>query len=279
MPPKKIAIVGNGRYGKFFKSFFENYGHEVRVSDLGTTPSNEQIVLWADVALIAVTLLETVPVIDSLTRILREDQLVMDIVSVKSGPVDAMLKSRAEVLGTHPFTAPPRSGTFKGQTIFVCSARISRWRDWARGFFESTEAIVEEISPAQHDIERTVDQMLEHMCTLLKVSVMRRFTLNPSHLLSVASPVYRMTAAQMARMFAQDAKLYGGIPMANEHSLETLSMFREEFERYVRFVAKGDITAYNAEFETNKRYLGEKNIAESFALSEGIVKAMINRVS
>ncbi len=277
MEAKKVAVVGNGRYGSFFADFFQKGGCKVRVSDIGTTPSTEEIVVWADVVLIAVTLFETVKVIEAISPLLREDQLIMDIASVKSGPVRAMLQSEASVLGMHPFTAPPRSGTFKGQTIFICSARISEnWQRWVDTFLLETEGNIVEVSTEKHDVPRTVDQFIEHMCTMLKVSVMRRLELEPSDLLKVASPVYRMTSAQMARMFAQSSALYGGIAIANEHIPQTLRFFQEEFERYAQIVTTGDMVAYSSEFDANKEYLGPTNIAESFALSEALVKTMVD---
>lgn len=280
MQPKKIAIVGgNGRYGKFFKDFLEKKGHEVRVSDVGTTPSNEEIVRGADVVLIAVTLLKTVPVIESLVPLLRHDQLVMDITSVKAGPVEAMLKSKAEVVGLHPFTAPPKHGTFRGQTMFVVYARLSVWRDWVNEFLLSTEAVVKVVDSNSHDRERAVDQVLEHMCTAVKVAVMRRLGLDASHLFEVASPVYKLTAVQMARMFAQSADLYGGLPMVNPHAVATLEMFGEEFRHYVEVVKNSDLARYAADFAANKAYIGPDNIQRSFALSEKIVGLMANLCS
>lgn len=277
MQSKKIAIVGNGRYGKFFKNFFETRGCEARVSDIGTNPSTEDIVAWADVVIVAVTLPKTIVVIELISPLLRENQLLMDIASVKSGPVRAMRKSKANVLGTHPFTAPPKSGTFKGQTIFTFYARVDEdWKIWCDAFLAETEAYVVEINPDLHDLERAVDQVLEHMCTMVKTSVMRRLGLHPSHMFRIASPVYRMTSAQMARMFAQSPELYGGIPVLNTYTPKTLGLFREEFERYAKMVGGGSMDEFAKEFLANKEYLGKTVIDDSFALSEALVKTMVN---
>lgn len=282
MSTKRIAIIGNGRYGKFFKDFFEKRGCEVRVSDTGHIPDNktvvknEEVVLWAEVVLIAVTVLQTVRVIESLALLLREEQLVMDVTSTKWYPVNAMLASKAEVVGLHPFTAPPKSDSFKGQTIFVYFARVLNWRPWVDEFLTATEALIDEVDSDRHDLERTLDQGLEHMCTLLKALVMKRLGVDAARLFKVASPVYKMTAAQMGRMFAQDASLYGGLPMLNPHMMPTLGLFREEFERYARIVESKDEDAYGALFNAASGHIGPENIGASFTLSEALVKTMID---
>ena len=70
-------------------------------------------------------------------------KLWLDVTSIKSAPVDAMLCSHAEVAGLHPMTAPPKAPTLKGRVMVVCEARIGRWRydpatdkqDWSRQLF------------------------------------------------------------------------------------------------------------------------------------------------
>ena len=138
MTSRKVGIIGNGAYGKFFRDFFEKRGCEVRVADDGTNTKNKTalpnsaVATWADIVLVATTLLGAVRAIKKLAPSLRRNQLIMDITSVKSSPVDAMLRSHASVLGMHPFTAPPKSGSFKGQTIFVCSVRMRK--EWRKSF-------------------------------------------------------------------------------------------------------------------------------------------------
>ncbi len=274
MERKKVGIVGNGRYGAFLADFFRKRGCLVQVSDIATNPNNERVVKWADVVIVAVTLMKTVGVIKSLAPFFRPDQLLMDITSTKVLPVKAMLKAYAEVVGLHPLCAPPKLGTFKGQTIFVNYARVLGWKSWVDEFLLATEANIEEMSPKQHDLERTVDQLLEHMCTYLKASVMRKLRLDSSKLFKVASPVYKLTAVQMARMFAQSAELYGGIPMSNPFALKTLRLFQKEFNRYVKRVRQSDMGSYRRDFLANQKHIGSENLKTSLTFSEKLIVHM-----
>src|SRR3989338_2403286 len=272
METKRIGIIGYGRYGKFWEKFFTDKGFQVRVSDIGMDPDNEDVAMWADVVIIAVTLMETTKVIESFLNILRGDQLIIDLASTKADSTDMMLASKSEVLGLHPFCAPPvKRGTFKGQTMFVYRARLSAWTEWVDAFLAATKAQIQLIEPEAHDRERTVDQVLDHLCTLLKASVMRRMELNASLLFKTASPVYKLTLAQMARMFAQSASLYGALPMTNRFVSRTLEIFQEELDEFRSQVSRGDIEAYSAVFDANRKYIGADTVDELFEFSEQVI--------
>ncbi|MBI1974965.1 MAG: prephenate dehydrogenase/arogenate dehydrogenase family protein, partial [Parcubacteria group bacterium] len=280
MEAKKIGIIGSGRYGQFWKTFFSKRGFTVSMSDIGTTPSNEEVAEWADVIIIAVSIMETVSTIESLLGRLRPEQLIIDLASTKMYSTKAMLASPSEVLGTHPFCAPPtKLGTFRGQTIFVHEARLSAWLSWAREFLAATEGRLEKITPERHDRERTVDQVLEHACTHLKESVKRRMGLNTARLFETASPVYKLSLAQTARMYAQSANLYGGLAMTNPFAEEALKIFEEEFFTYQKQITRADIKAYSRDFEANRANIGVDTVNTLFELSEQLVGLMTDLVN
>lgn len=280
MQTKKVAILGTGKYGRFWKDFLEKRGCEVKSSDIGTTPNNEQLVMWAEVVIIAVSLMETVKVIRSLLDLLRPEQIIIDLASTKVLSTDMMLSSDSEVLGLHPFCAPPtKRGTFSGQTIFVYHARVSAWREWVRDFLAATEGRIEEIDPKQHDQERTVDQVLEHACTHIKESVKRRMGLNTARLFEIASPVYKLSLAQTARMYAQSAHLYGALAMTNPFVEQALNLFQTEFFYYRGQVAGGDIMGYTDAFEANRAHIGAEVVHELFEFSEQLNGLMADLVA
>jgi UTP:GlnB (protein PII) uridylyltransferase len=183
-----------------------------------------------------------------------------------------------EVLVTHPFCAPPvNRGTFKGQTLFVYRARrASEWAMWVEAFLEATEANIEKIEPDQHDKERVIDQVLDHMCSVLRVRVMQRFGLDPARLLRIASPAYRLSAMHMARMFVQHGSLYGGLPMSNPHAMEAFEVFLNELQHYVTVVRGSDIKKYNEDFDICRDYLGEAMVNEFFRASDEVNQLLID---
>jgi chorismate mutase/prephenate dehydrogenase len=281
LQPRKIAIAGGeGRFGKFFRDFFAKRGCEVKSWDADATPACiQEVVAWAEVVLIAVPLIETVKVIQSLIHLLRGHQLLMSIASTMVHCTKVMLESPCgEVLVTHPFCAPPvKRGTFKGQTLFVYRARRApEWAVWVEAFLEATEAHIEPVELDQHDKERVIDQVLDHMCSVLKVQAMRQFGMDPTRLLKIASPAYKLSAMHMARMFVQSGALYGGLPMTNPHAMEAFEGFLHAFQHYVTVVRGNDMKAYVDGFDACRDYLGEGTIAAFFAQSEEVNQLVID---
>ena len=59
-----------------------------------------------DLVVVSVPIRDTVRVIGEIAPFLREDQLLCDFTSLKTGPVAAMLRSKAAVIGLHPMFGP-----------------------------------------------------------------------------------------------------------------------------------------------------------------------------
>lgn len=269
--PKKVGIIGGeGAYGKYFRKFFDLRGDDVLFSDIEADPSNEEVVEWADVVLIAVPILDTVDVLLLIKHLLRKNQLIIDITSAKNAPSQVMLESLADVLPTHPFCAPPKNGNFEGQTIFVCPGRLTLWKNWVAKFLEDTRANLVYISPFEHDKARAVDQVIEHMCSLLKVAVMERLGVNPDGLLKISSPVYKLSTLQMARIFVQSPELYAGIPMTNVFAVDAIATFEEELIAYKKVIVERDAQAFREWFNKRRAYIGSRNIQDLFIMSEKV---------
>ena len=185
-----IGILGvEGAYGKWLRAFFERIGFEVIGSDLNTELSNEDVAQQADVLIFSVPIRYTVEVIESVLPFLREGQLLLDITSVKQGPVNAMLKSKAEVVGLHPMCAPTVE-TWKGQTVMLCPARLEKWRTFVFDVLEASEATVKMTTPEEHDHQMAVVQDLPHASILVMAALLRHMGTDVKESLSCTSPFY-----------------------------------------------------------------------------------------
>jgi prephenate dehydrogenase len=121
-----VGIIGiNGLFGQLLKSFFEEHCDTVIGSDSQnpTLNTNIDVVTKADVVIFATPIMETPDIIHSVLDHTRSDQLLMDVTSIKQPAVEAMLKSKAQVVGLHPMFRP--TVPFAGQTIVVCLARLT----------------------------------------------------------------------------------------------------------------------------------------------------------
>ena len=88
-----VGIIGiNGHFGQMLKGFFEQLGCSVIGSDKEkpTRLSNAQIVQQSKVVVFSVPIKDTPAVIRSVLPGVREDQLLMDVTSIKQPAVKAM---------------------------------------------------------------------------------------------------------------------------------------------------------------------------------------------
>ncbi|HAI94449.1 MAG TPA: hypothetical protein DCM36_07015, partial [Xanthomonadaceae bacterium] len=94
---------------------------------------------------------------------IEQGRLWLDVTSIKRAPVDAMLASRADVVGLHPMTAPPKSPNLKGRVVVVCEARLSpRWRGWFDGLLQRLQGEYVRTDPDRHDRIMALVQALVH---------------------------------------------------------------------------------------------------------------------
>jgi chorismate mutase/prephenate dehydrogenase len=130
-PARTVAVVGgHGRIGALVARLFGDLGHRVLVCDLDTELGAEEAAAAADVTVVSVPIEHTEAVIRAVGPHVPGHGLLMDVTSVKQGPVRAMLEAtRASVVGTHPmFGASVHS--LQGQRVVLCRGRGDAWADW-----------------------------------------------------------------------------------------------------------------------------------------------------
>ncbi|MBV9879315.1 MAG: prephenate dehydrogenase/arogenate dehydrogenase family protein, partial [Gemmatirosa sp.] len=125
---RTVAVIGGaGQMGQVLVRLFADLGHQVLVSDLGTELTPAAAAAIADVVVVSVPIDVTEAVIRELGPHLRDDALLMDVTSVKAGPMAAMLEATgASVVGTHPMFGPSVH-TLQGQRVVVCRGRGDAW--------------------------------------------------------------------------------------------------------------------------------------------------------
>lgn len=83
-----------------------------------------------------------------------------------------MLRSRVEVAGLHPMTAPPKAPTLKGRVMVVCEARLHHWRDWLTRFFAASQAQCVVTTPDHHDRMMALIHAMVHATHLAQAGVL-----------------------------------------------------------------------------------------------------------
>ncbi len=204
--------------GRLFGRWFSEAGHSVAVPDKTSRRRLSGSIGEHDIIVLAVPISAMAGVVEELGPLTDHDGAVIDIASVKAGPIDSMLRyCKGEVIGTHPMFGP-NVESLAGQIVFVCPARSGRWTVWYRSFLESSGATVVEIEPGRHDRIMAVAQVLRHLLLLCMGQSMMRLEFDPGSDLPFVGPWTSTLAAMIRHQLSQPPELYAEIALHNPYS-------------------------------------------------------------
>ena len=271
-----IGIVGSqGAYGRWLQQFFTT---RMGLQVIGRDPADEQslseseLIERADVLVFAAPIRHTAALIHDYARLAagsEQGKLWLDITSIKSGPVAAMLQSQAEVVGLHPMTAPPKSPTLKGRVMVVCEARLQAWHGWVQSLLAALQAECVRATPEHHDQVMALVQAMVHATHLAQAGVMRQYAPQLgglADLLPYRSASFEMDSAVTARILSQNPAIYEDIQFGNPHVAPMLEAMLQQLGHLHAQVSRGDDTAravFRQDFlQTHHSSLGADALAE-----------------
>jgi chorismate mutase/prephenate dehydrogenase len=256
--PRTVAVVGGrGGMGRCMANLFADLGHAVMVADVDTPLTPEEAARTADVVVISVPIDITVDVIRKLGPLVRPDALLMDVTSVKTAPMEAMMtSSRSSVLGTHPLFGPSVH-SLQGQRVALVAGRGDGWSRWLATMLEARGLTVVNTDAASHDRVMSIVQVLTHFATEVMGSTMSALGVPLEETLRFTSPVYLMELFMTARHFAQSPDLYASIQMSNPETEAITKQFVDVAERLRRDVLARDHDAVQRTFREVHEYFGE----------------------
>ena len=186
---------------------------------------------------------------------LRDDQLIVDLTSVKTPFIPLMEASRAEVLSVHPMFAPTLTASPE-QTCVVCPVRRGALATFFEGVFRDVGLRCVQMSAESHDRTMAVVQGLTHFQAIAAAHCMETIGFNPQESWQFASPVYRLRLAMIGRILAQNPRLYAEIQIFNPYVRDVLRALSRSQEALARFVEAKDVDGFVREFERVRDSLG-----------------------
>jgi prephenate dehydrogenase len=273
----KVGIIGGtGKMGQFFVTVFERAGHTVLVSGRKTALTNAALASECDIVIVSVPIRETVRVIEEIAPLLHPGQLLCDLTSLKARPVEAMLRSKARVIGLHPMFGPTVR-SLRSQTIIVCPARADE--DTLQGLlliFQAEGARCTIATPEQHDRMMAVVQGLTHYVTLCMADSIRRIGMDIEETQEFTSPVYQIELSLMGRLLSQDPALYSDILEENPYVPEVLAACQESAAELAAIVNRHDPALFSGFFERNSRHLGSY-CDRGQKTTDALIESMVNK--
>lgn len=228
-----------------------------------------------DVVLLAVPVRVVEDVAADVGPRMSEGSLLMDITSVKAGPVEAMRDAVPEgvsVLGTHPMFGPTTS-SIRGQTVILTPVEEGEWFDRFRDILEREGAHVEVSTPRRHDEMMSVIQGLTHFAYVSFGTALRHLDFDVEESRGFMSPVYEVMIDFAGRILGQNPKLYADIQVTNPLNRDSRRALLEASEALADVADRGDVEEFVDEMRAAADHFGDTS--SSLRKSDKLIRALI----
>lgn len=229
---KILIIGGTGETGRWFAKFYKKHGFDVVIwginrkkeiaEELGVRFADDldNEIKKADMVMISVPINITERTISEIAPKMTSGSLLMDITSVKTGPLEAMIKyapAGVEVLGTHPMFGPSIPD-IRGQIVIFTpvEGRCREWFPVIRRLYEENGAHIEIMEAKEHDKMMAVVQGLTHFAYISIGSVFMELEFDVAKSRRFMSPMYDIMLDLVGRILAQNPYLYAMIQVNPE---------------------------------------------------------------
>ena len=234
----RIGVIGGTRgMGRWFARFVRKQGLSVAVCDEKTKLTPAALAGSCDVVVVSVPIGKTVGIIAAIGSLLKEDGLLMDLTSLKSAPVAAMLQhSPSEVIGCHPLFGP-QARSIRGRHVVLCPARTKRWLPWLRSILQAAGARIVETTPEEHDRRMALVQGLNHLNSLLMGMVMSETCERLAELRPFSTPAFDEKMKLVKRILRPHVRLSAEIMMLNpdiDHIINLYEQMLSELKMLIR---------------------------------------------
>lgn len=256
---KQIVVIGgNGTMGQLFVDYFKQTGYQVTVIEKQQWLTAESIrcLQQADLVMVAVPIHLTEQLISQLPS-LKNDCLLLDITSVKEGPLAAMLAQHSgPVLGLHPMFGPSKNG-LTGQLIIYSDGRYPEQYQWFLQLLSAWQAKLYPLAAQVHDNNMALIQALRHFATFSYGVHLMQEQHDLAQLLALSSPIYRLELNMTGRLFAQNAQLYADIIFSSAKNRQVIESYYHCLSGLVSLLKNNDKQGFIEKFQQVSQWFGE----------------------
>lgn len=240
-----IGIIGGtGGMGRLFADLFGGEGYTVHCAGRTTGPDIPTMAKTCQVIIVSVPIGITVQIIEEVGPLMEEDALLMDLTSLKTEPVKAMLRaSPAEVIGLHPLFGPGVD-SIAGHIIGICPARTERWLDWTRDILKKHGAILVETTPERHDEMMALVQVLNHLNSITMGMIMKEWGVDLEEVEKFTTPIFTQKLAIIKELFTNNPRLYADIITLNPYIDKILDLYGKTLSEVTGALKQGDAKTF-----------------------------------
>lgn len=250
--PRIGIIGGTGKMGTWLTDLLEKRGFTVLCSGRSTDLTPSEMVRQSDVVVVSVPITDTERVIKEVGPLIKDEGLLMDLASIKKGPVEAMLKySKAQVVGLHPLFGPVLRSD-KDRRVAVCPGRGESGLNWVMGIFQDEGFNVTLLDPEEHDRVMGLIQAVNHFSTLALGLCISRTGFELRDLFNLSTQTFQERLERIGAIAGQPPELFEALLMENPAAGKYLEEYLESVEQLIRITRAGDRKAFGEMFESIK---------------------------
>jgi prephenate dehydrogenase len=277
----KIAVIGAGKMGVWFADFFQSKGYDVILADrkkaklekqkallVDLTTNFEEAVADADQVLLCVSINAMEEVVKTISPVLHEGQVVMDICSIKESPVKIMHQyiKEATVLGTHPVFGPGSNGVkHKAYVLTPTNSKENELAEHYKLWLEQEDAHVFIMTPKKHDELMSVVLGLPHFLGLVACETLLEEK-NLPETKKVAGTTYRMLFTLAEATALETPDLYASVQTSLPELEKIEDTFMAKAQELLTLIKNKDTKAIVERMEQLRKKLKEtdSDFADSY---------------
>jgi chorismate mutase/prephenate dehydrogenase len=242
-----VVIGGKGALGRIFVDLFSRSNYNIDIVEKNDWEQASTVFEKADIVLVSVPINITCNLIQQLNN-LPEHCILADVTSVKTAPLNAMMKAHnGPVVGLHPMFGPDSPGMIK-QVVVICHGRSQEKYAWLIQQMKVWGATLYESSAQEHDKAMAFIQVMRHFSSFVYGTHLAAENPNLQTLRDFSSPIYRLELAMVGRLFAQAPQLYADIIFNDPENIALLKRFHHRFGDAIGFLERGDKGTFIKEF-------------------------------
>ena len=272
----KIAILGGaGKMGQWLARTLGENGEEVLLVDSNAqalTPAGKRLgvgtstqvcdAAGADAVIIAVPIDRFENAVELLAGYVQSGQIVMDITSVKSMPVEIMhrLLPQSRILGTHPVFGPGAAG-FRGHSVVLTprDAADEALSAKVQAYLAALGARVAVMTPARHDhLMSAVLGLAHYIAIAAGDALLGRQDLKQME--AVGGMTFKALLTLIESVLSEDPALYASIQMHLQTLPDMQSDFVARAGAWAEMVRAGDEDAFIKRMAALKQRLRELDL-------------------
>jgi prephenate dehydrogenase len=267
----KVAIIGgSGKMGLWIARHVLQDGMQVVITgrnqekllaagkELGVPIStNIEAVKQAKVIILSVPLDNFEAVVKEIAPYVRQEQLVMDVTSLKTKPVEIMHRyiKKGSILGTHPVFGPgAKSAANQNFVLTPTNEKETALAEKVKHYLVKKKANVTIITPQEHDRMMSVVLGLAHFIAIVSADTLLGFE-NFQEMKKIGGTTFKLLYTLIESVVSEDPELYASLQMSFPDIKQVESLFQSNAKAWADMVKANDRQGFAIKMNTLKQKL------------------------